>query len=194
MAEPSTLYVGLDVHKDHIAVAHAAARRTPDVTDVGPIGTREADLDKPLRRLRGQAARLVVAYEAGPCGYGLYRMLTAKGVRCQVVAPSLIPRKPGDRVKTDRRDAVQLARLLRAGELTAVWALSTLAGPSVERPRSPAGAYDASRAGRVQRDVSELHSSGSTNARIRAVTSSIRESGTEPKCFAPRARQSRLLS
>lgn len=121
MAEPSTLYVGLDVHKDHVAVAHAAARRHADVTYVGPIGTREADLDKLLRRLHGRAARLVVAYEAGPCGYGLYRRLTAKGVPCHVVAPSLIPKKPGDRVKTDRRDAVQLARLLRAGELTPVY-------------------------------------------------------------------------
>ncbi len=120
MAEPSTLYVGLDVHKDHIAVAHATARRSADVTYVGPIGPREADLDKLLRRLRGHAAKLVVAYEAGPCGYGLYRALTAKGVPCQVVAPSLIPKKSGDRVKTDRRDAVQLARLLRAGELTPV--------------------------------------------------------------------------
>lgn len=126
MAEPSTLYVGLDVHKDHIAVAHATARRSADVTYVGPIGPREADLDKLLRRLRGHAAKLVVAYEAGPCGYGLYRTLTAKGVPCQVVAPSLIPKKPGDRVKTDRRDAVQLARLLRAGELTPVYV------PSVE--------------------------------------------------------------
>lgn len=121
MAEPSTLYVGLDVHKDHIAVAHATARRHADVTYVGPIGTREADLDRLLRRLRGHAPRLVVAYEAGPCGYGLYRRLTAKGVPCQVVAPSRIPKKPGDRVKTDRRDAVQLARLLRAGELTPVY-------------------------------------------------------------------------
>jgi len=121
MAEPSTLYVGLDVHKDHIAVAHARAPRDADVVYVGPIGTREADLDKLLRRLHGHAARVVVAYEAGPCGYGLYRQLTARGVACQVVAPSLIPKKPGDRIKTDRRDAVQLARLLRAGELTAVY-------------------------------------------------------------------------
>jgi transposase len=121
MAESSTLFVGLDVHKDHIAVAHAAAPRHADVVYVGPIGTREADLDKLLRRLRTHATRLSVAYEAGPCGYGLYRTLTAKGVPCQVVAPSLIPKKPGDRVKTDRRDAVQLARLLRAGELTPVY-------------------------------------------------------------------------
>jgi hypothetical protein len=68
MAEPSTLYVGLDVHKDHIAVAHVCGSRDEDVVYVGPIGTREADLDKLLRRLHGHAARVVVAYEAGPCG------------------------------------------------------------------------------------------------------------------------------
>jgi len=121
MAKPTTLFVGLDVHKEHIAVAHAGSAPMSEIVYVGQIGTREADLDKLLRRLHGHAARLVVAYEAGPCGYGLHRTLTAKGVVCQVVAPSLMPRKPGDRVKTDRRDAVQLARLLRAGELTAVY-------------------------------------------------------------------------
>ena len=120
MAEPTTLFVGLDVHKEHIAVAHALAPCASDVVYVGQIGTRQADLDKLLRRLHGHASHLVVAYEAGPCGYGLYRTLTAQGIACQVVAPSLIPKKPGDRVKTDRRDAAQLARLLRAGELTAV--------------------------------------------------------------------------
>lgn len=84
------------------------------------------DIDQLLRRLRGKATTLQVAYEAGPCGYGLYRYLTGKGVPCQVVAPSLIPRKAGDKVKTDRRDAVTLARLLRSGDLTAVYV------PSVE--------------------------------------------------------------
>ena len=76
-------------------------------------------------RRRG-AAGVTFAYEAGPCGYGLYRYLTGKGLPCQVVAPSLIPKKPGDKVKTDRRDAVELARLLRSGDLTAVYV------PSVE--------------------------------------------------------------
>ena len=93
----------------------------PDVVYVGQIGTREADLDKLLRRLHSHASTLVVAYEAGPCGYGLYRKLTEKNVACLVVAPSLIPKKPGERVKTDRRDAAQLARLLRSGDLTPVY-------------------------------------------------------------------------
>jgi len=121
MPEPTTLFVGLDVHKASIAVAHASPDRAADVVYVGEIGTRESDIDKLLRRLHSHAARLVVAYEAGPCGYGLYRTLTEKGVSCLVGAPSLIPKRPGERVKTDRRDAAQLARLLRSGDLTAVY-------------------------------------------------------------------------
>jgi transposase len=93
---------------------------------VGAIGSRQADLDQLLRRLQGKAASLQVAYEAGPSGFQLYRYLTDRGVACQVIAPSLIPRKPGDKVKTDRRDAVTLARLLRSGDLTPVYV------PSVE--------------------------------------------------------------
>ena len=121
MAEPTTIFVGLDVHKESIAVAHASADHGSEVVYVGQVGTREADLDKLLRRPHSHASRLVVAYEAGPCGYGLYRTLSKKGVSCLVVAPSLIPKKPGERVKTDRRDATQLARLLRSGDLTSVY-------------------------------------------------------------------------
>ncbi len=121
MAEPTTLFVGLDVHKDTIAVAHAGPDRSSEVVYVGQIGTRETDVDKLLRRLHSHAAHVVVAYEAGPCGYGLYRRLTEKGVSCLVVAPSRIPKVPGERVKTDRRDAAQLARLLRSGDLTSVY-------------------------------------------------------------------------
>jgi transposase len=121
MAEPTTLFVGLDVHKDSMAVAHASADHASETVYVGQVGTREADLEKLLRRLHSHASRLVVAYEAGPCGYGLYRTLTAKGISCLVVAPSLVPKKPGERVKSDRRDAVQLARLLRSGDLTSVY-------------------------------------------------------------------------
>jgi transposase len=120
MAQSTPLFVGLDVHKDSIAVAHAGGDAAPPVF-VGEIGSRQVDIDQLLRRLRGKAATLQVAYEAGPSGYGLYRYLTDKGVACQVVAPSLIPRKAGDKVKTDRRDAVTLARLLRSGDLTAVY-------------------------------------------------------------------------
>jgi transposase len=121
MNKTTTLFVGLDVHKDSIAVAHVFDDRSAEVTYVGPIGTRQADIDGLVRRLHSKAARLVFAYEAGPCGYVLHRSLTRKGLQCLVVAPSLIPKKAGDRVKTDRRDAVQLARLLRSGDLTPVY-------------------------------------------------------------------------
>ena len=98
----TTLFVGLDVHKDSIAVACAPEGRDAEVRVHGIIGTRKADLDRLVRNLQSKGARLVFAYEAGPCGYWLYRYLTKKGFDCQVVAPSLIPRKSGDRVKTSR--------------------------------------------------------------------------------------------
>jgi transposase len=116
-----TLYVGLDVHKDSIAVAYAPEDRGADVVPLGAIGTRQCDIDKLIRKLQSNGATLVFVYEAGPCGYWLYRYLTRKGLACHVVAPSLIPRKPGDRVKTDRRDAVMLARLMRSGDLSSIY-------------------------------------------------------------------------
>jgi len=116
-----TLYVGLDVHKDSIAVAYAPEDRGADVVPLGAIGTRQCDIDKLIRKLQSKGATLVFVYEAGPCGYWLYRYLTRKGLACHVVAPSLIPRKPGDRVKTDRRDAVMLARLMRSGDLSSIY-------------------------------------------------------------------------
>jgi transposase len=121
MRQSSTLYVGLDVHKDSIAVAYVAKDHHAEVIYLGTIGTRQCDLDQLIRKLQSKARHLVFVYEAGPCGYWLYRYLTKKGQRCWVVAPSLIPKKAGDRVKTDRRDAVQLARLMRSGDLTAVY-------------------------------------------------------------------------
>ena len=121
LSEPTPLFVGLDVHKDSIAVAYAQGQSADPPVYVGAIGTREADLTKLIRQLRSKTPTLRFAYEAGPCGYGRYRDLTGQGFDCQVVAPSLIPKKPGDQVKTDRRDAVELARLLRSGDLTRVY-------------------------------------------------------------------------
>jgi transposase len=116
-----TLCVGLDVHKDSIAGAYAPEDRGAEVVSLGAIGTRQSDIDKLLRQLQSKGATLVLVYEAGPCGYWLHRYLTRKGFSCHVVAPSLIPRKPGDRVKTDRRDAIPLARLMRSGDLTSIY-------------------------------------------------------------------------
>jgi len=112
-------YVGLDVHKATIAVAVADEGRG-EVRPYGTITNSPGAVAKLVKTL-GPAGRLVCCYEAGPCGYGLQRQLVGLGAECTVVAPALIPTRPGDRVKTDRRDAVKLARLLRSGELTSVW-------------------------------------------------------------------------
>jgi transposase len=120
MRQSSTLDLGLDVHKDSIAVASVAKAHDAEVIYLGTIGTRQTDIDQLVRKLQAKATHLVFVYEAGPCGYWLSRYLTQKGHVCWVVAPSLIPKKAGDRVKTDRRDAVQLARLMRSGDLTPV--------------------------------------------------------------------------
>lgn len=114
-------YVGLDVHKDGIVVAIADGGSRGDVRDYGRIANTAAALQRLARQLGGSGAKLRFCYEAGPCGYGIQRQLSAHGHDCVVVAPSLIPKRAGDRVKTDRRDAAGLARLHRAGELTAVW-------------------------------------------------------------------------
>ncbi len=118
------LFVGLDVHKDTIAVAYA-----PDGAEVvswGTIGTRQCDVDKLIRKLQSKGGELVFVYEAGPCGDWLYRYLSRKELTGHVVAPSLVPRKAGDHVKTDRRDAATLARLMRSGDLSGIYV------PSIE--------------------------------------------------------------
>jgi transposase len=121
MKHSSTLYVGLDVHKESIAVAYVSDAKDAEVLYLGSIGTRQSDIDKLIRQLHSKSAQLVFVYEAGPCGYWLYRYLAKKRLLCWVVAPSLIPKKPGDKVKTNRRDAEQLARLMRSGDLTPVY-------------------------------------------------------------------------
>jgi transposase len=113
-------YVGLDTHKETIAVSIAdAAGGKPRY--YGEIANTPAALSKLLKDISPNGEVVSYCYEAGPCGYGIYRQIVDSGHACMVVAPSLIPTKPGDRVKTDRRDSENLAGLLRAGELTAVW-------------------------------------------------------------------------
>jgi transposase len=114
-------YVGLDVHKAGIVVAVAEGGLRSEVREYGRIANTPAALDRLMCKLGGEGVRLRVCYEAGPCGYGIQRHLSARGHECVVVAPSLIPKRAGDRIKTDRRDAAGLARLHRADELTAVW-------------------------------------------------------------------------
>jgi transposase len=111
-------FIGLDVHAETIAVA--AAEPTGEVRSVCEIPNRIESIRKLVKKL-GPVEQLRVCYEAGPTGYVVYWQLTALGVRCEVVAPTLVPVKPGDRVKTDRRDALKLARSYRAGDLTPVW-------------------------------------------------------------------------
>lgn len=117
----NTIFVGLDVHKNSISVALADGGRDGDVRYYGIIDGDLESVHKVVRKLQSKGATLRFVYEAGPCGYGLYRSLTNMDFDCIVAAPSKIPRKSGDRVKTDRRDALSLARLHRAGELTPVY-------------------------------------------------------------------------
>lgn len=115
-------FVGLDVHKESIVIAVARpGRQAPERW--GEIGNKPKSIEKLVNRVAAAFGGELVqwCYEAGPCGYNLYRQLLALGQDCQVVAPSKIPHKPGDRVKTDRRDAMKLAAHLRNGDLTAVW-------------------------------------------------------------------------
>jgi transposase len=120
MMSKEVLYLGLDVHAENIAVAIAEAGRDGEVRAHGMISSDLQNVEKLLRRLGHPGKELRVCYEAGPCGFVLARRLQQLGIACAVVAPSLTPKGAGDKIKTDRRDARMLARLHRAGELTAV--------------------------------------------------------------------------
>jgi transposase len=121
MSKHSEAFVALDTSKLRNAVAIAEGGREGEVRYLGEIESSAAAVAKLVRKLEAKYEQITFCYEAGPTGYELYRQIKALGHQCIVAAPSLIPKKPGDRVKTNRRDARSLAKLLRAGDLTAVW-------------------------------------------------------------------------
>lgn len=126
--QPIPAHVGLDVHQDTIAVAIARwgpGVRSPWVEDRGMIANRSAAVIELMAALRREFGEVRVVYEAGACGFVIWRLLQDRGIHCEVAAPTLIPKKPGDRVKTDRRDARELARLSALGCLTPVWVPDT---------------------------------------------------------------------
>lgn len=121
MGHCSEIFVGIDVAKARNAIAVTDGERGGEVRLTGEVDASAESMRRVVRRLTANGERAHFCDEAGPTSYGLYRLITSLGHSCAVVAPSLIPRKPGDRIKTIRRDAVGLARLLHASELTAVW-------------------------------------------------------------------------
>lgn len=122
MEQSTEFFVGIDVSNARNAIAVAAGRRNGEMRFVGEVDSSPESMRRLIKRVTAKHAQAHFCYEAGPTGYGLHRLIVSMGFPCSVVALSLIPRKPGDRVKTNRRDAVALAKLLRADELTAVWA------------------------------------------------------------------------
>src|SRR2546426_10617942 len=136
-----SMFVGMDVHKETIDVSIAEGARDGEVRHYGVIASDLEPLDKVVRALRAPDRRLHFVYEAGPCGFGIHRHLTNRGEDCVVVSPSMIPKRSGDRVKTDRRDSQMLARLHRGRGPRAVY-ISHATGQAVRdlaRARADAG-------------------------------------------------------
>ena len=123
MKNDSIIFVGLDTHKEHTEVVYTGDSRGSELVHAGKIQTTKQGLVKQARKLQSKypKATLHFVYEAGPCGYWIYRLLTSLGHPCYIVAPSLIPKKPGDKVKTDKRDAEKLTRLLKSGDLDPIY-------------------------------------------------------------------------
>ena len=121
MGDVTDIFVGIDVAKVRNAIAIADGERGGEVRFLGEVDASEESMRRVVKRIAAKHSRVLFCYEAGPTGYGLHRLITSLGHSCIVVAPSLVPRRPGDQVKTNKRDAISLAKLLRAGELTAVW-------------------------------------------------------------------------
>lgn len=121
MTDNTEIFVGIDVAKVRNAIAIADGERGSEVRFLGEVDPSEESMRRVVKRITEKHSRVHFCYEAGPTSYGLHRLITSLGHTCIVVAPSLTSRRPGDRVKTNRRDAISLAKLLRAGERTAVW-------------------------------------------------------------------------
>jgi transposase len=156
-----SMFVGMDVHKESIDISLAEEGRDGEVRHYGVIpGDLEA-LAKVVRAVRAPDRRLRFVYEAGPCGFGIHRYLTAQGEDCVVVNPSSMPKRSGDRIKTDRRDGNALARLHRAGELTAIYVPT----PDDEALRDLV---------RAREDAVGLSTQGSSNRRVRTLDASAR--------------------
>jgi transposase len=153
MTQARTLYVGLEVHKDSLAVASAAQEHGAEVVTLGKSGTRQRDSAPLVRRRQSQSPQLVLVDEAGPCGDWLSRALTTTGHVGWVVAPSLIPKKAGDRVTTNRRDAIQLARRMRSGDLTPVSVPAVEDDAMRDRCRARAEVIRARQAAKVRRQA-----------------------------------------
>ena len=117
----TTKFIGLDVHKDTITVAIANEGRKSEVRLYGTIANTTETIGKVITNLMTPGTELRFVYEAGPCGFALYRYLAGNGFRCIVTAPAMIPKKSNDRIKNDQRDALTIARLYRSGELTAIY-------------------------------------------------------------------------
>ena len=143
MSQSRTLFIGMDVHKDTIAVAYVAQDHGAEGTSLGTIGTRQCDIEQLIRKMPSQATHLIFGYEAGPCGSWLSRYLRKKDDDCWGVAPSRIPKKAGARVKTDRSDARQLARLARSGDRTVVYVPQVQDEAMRDRTRARAAAISA---------------------------------------------------
>ena len=121
MGHCTRAFVGIDVAKVRNAIAVADGERGGEVRYIGEVDASDESMRRAVKRIAAKYDDVLFCYEAGPTGYGLHRLITSLGFDCMVVAPSLIPRRPGDHVNNNRRDAIGLAKLLRAGELTAVW-------------------------------------------------------------------------
>jgi transposase len=139
MSNLSEAFVGLDTSKPRNAVAIGEGGRTGEIRFLGEIDNTPTAIGKLVKKLAAKYERLTFCYEAGPTGYGVYRQITGGGHECIVAAPSLIPKKPGDRVKTNRRDAISLAKLLRASLLAGIcrWLASPTSSAGRANPRRP---------------------------------------------------------